>query len=271
MPLKMIEDNRGCPKTTMTTTELRVLGHYCNEEMRVPWREPVSSYIKWLWNWGQTRAKKLVSTQVPAQQDASLGERMDPLWRPQNPRTRVNHHGHPKVCPAPSKSWNMTPPLKSKWWGIKSQPTHHPLPSANTWLGIPKRMVSSARESAYPVPPIARGHMPHVTQNPNADSNEDMDPTSSQALDNLPLVGKANRPRHTNSTHHRLYQQHSSLSAWPTHQGAGGSVQTRTVLEFCSLFWRCGSRRGWQQISVLSSALSQTKPPSSPFCLPSPC
>lgn len=212
MPLKMIEDNRGCPKTTMTTTELRVWGHYFNEEMRAPWRGPVSPYIKWLWNWGQTRGKKLVSTQVPAQQDASPGERMDPLWHPQHPRPRVKQHGHPKVCPAPSKSWNKTPPPKSKWGGIKRQPTHHPLPSVNIWLGISKRMAGPATESACPVPPIARRHMPHVTQNPSADSNEDVGPTSSQALDSLLLVGK-NRPRHPNSTHHRLYEQHSSLCA----------------------------------------------------------
>ena len=90
-------------------------------------------------------------------------------------------------------------------------------------------MASPTRESAYPVPPTARGHMPHVTQNPSADSNEDMDPTGSQALEQTdPGIRIPPTTASTNST--------APFVPGPTHQGAGGSVQTCTVLEFCSLF-----------------------------------
>lgn len=106
----------------------------------------------------------------------------------------------PKCALLPRKSWKTTlcPALKASGRALSTNP-HHPLLTAQGWA--PPRgeqdpplcgtAGSPAKESACAVLVVFLRHMPHVTQKPQAHSNEEMGPMRSQALDNLPWGEKA--------------------------------------------------------------------------------
>lgn len=162
----------------------------------------------------------------------------------------------------------MTPSLKSKY-DEASKPTHLPTSFCQYLAGHPQEMAGPAKNGQL-VPvhlPLACRHMPHVTQNPNDDSNEDTGPTSSQALDSLLLVGK-NRPRHRIPTH-RLYKQHSSLCALAHPSGSRrecSDMHCFGVLQPCFEDADQGED-GSKSLCLAQPCLSQAKLPDPPFCL----
>lgn len=197
MPLKMIEDNGGCPKPTMTAPELRVSGHYCNEAKRAPPGEPGFCVHQMALEPRSNHKREVSGHQIPspARRLPGRGEKrtLCGVLCTQSPEENITVS--PGACPASQEKLQQDPTLGKPVTRPRkpSPPTTLFLQPAPGWA--PPRGVlepHAAQRAAQPRSQLVlclsrlpdTWHMSH--KNPKAHSNQEVGPTGSQACTIFP-------------------------------------------------------------------------------------